>query len=65
MEWKTYALSIELAERIEKIWRALGYSSQTAFVQDAVRRLLEEKEREYDGIQEEREIGRKVLGRGE
>jgi hypothetical protein len=46
-----------------KIRAALGYSSDGAFVQEAVRRHLNSKEREYDAIQEEREVGRRVLGK--
>jgi hypothetical protein len=42
---------------------SLGYSSPAAFVQEAVRRHLNSKEREYDAIQEEREVGRRVLGK--
>lgn len=46
-----------------KIRAALGYSSDGSFVQEAVRRHLNSKEREYDAIQEEREVGRRVLGK--
>jgi len=63
MKWKGYALPIELAQRISRIRGALGYSSDSAFVQEAVRRQLNSKEREYDAIQEEREVGRRVLGK--
>jgi Arc/MetJ-type ribon-helix-helix transcriptional regulator len=52
-----------LVERIERIRTALGYSSVSAFIQEAVRRNLNSKEREYDAIQEEREVGRRVLGK--
>jgi len=46
-----------------KIRAALGYPTRSAFLQEAIRRHLNSKEREYDGIQEEREVGRKVLGK--
>jgi len=49
--------------RASKIRVALGYPTQSAFLQEAIRRHLNSKEREYDGIQEEREVGRKVLGK--
>jgi Arc/MetJ-type ribon-helix-helix transcriptional regulator len=63
MDWVSFAIPKELVERIEKIRPTLGYPTISAFLQEAIRRHLNSKEREYDGIQEEREVGRKVLGR--
>lgn len=48
-----------------KIYAALGYTSINSFCQEAIRRLLNNKEREYDAIQEEREVGRRVLGKND
>lgn len=63
MEWVHYAIPKAIDERIEKIIASLGYPTKSAFLQEAIRRHLNSKEREYDAIQEEREVGRKVLGR--
>lgn len=63
MEWKTISVPNQLLERIQKIAAALGYPSNSAFIQEAMRRHLQTKEREYAEIEQEREVGRKVLGK--
>lgn len=65
MKWKTVALQMELVERIQKICAALAYPSTSAFIQEAVRRHINSKQREVDEIEQEREVGRKVLGKSD
>jgi len=62
MEWYHTAISKALADRIKRIYAALGYATPTAFISEAVRLHLRSKEMEFDNIEQEREAGRKVLG---
>ncbi len=41
-EWKTAAIPEDMYDRVEKIAPKHGYTSISGFVQDAVRRRLEE-----------------------
>jgi len=65
MDWKTISLPKQLVERIEKICAALVYPSTSAFVQEAVRRHMNSKQREVDEIELERKTGREVLGKND
>lgn len=46
-----------------KIQAALGYPTTGAFIQEAVRRHIVKEQRRFDEIEQEREVGRKALGK--
>lgn len=65
MEWKTISIPKQLGERIDKICAVLAYPSASSFIQEAIRRHMNTKQREVDEIEQEREVGRKVLGKSD
>jgi len=44
--YTTVSIPIELSERVKAILKRAGYSTISDFTRDAIRRLLEEKEKE-------------------
>jgi hypothetical protein len=63
MQWKSVRVPSSLVERIHKVQTALGYASMAVFVAESIRRNLVGAERKVDEIEQEREVGRKVLGK--
>ena len=63
MKWVSTKVPEPLVERFHKIGPALGYVSLAQFIGEGFHALLMKKEREYAEIEQEREVGRKVLGK--
>jgi len=47
--YTTVSIPIELSEKVKAIMKRTGYSTISDFARDAIRRLLEEKEKEALG----------------
>jgi hypothetical protein len=63
MKWRNTKVPYPLSEEIEKILGPLGYASFQAFVSEALRTHIYKMKRRVDEIEQEREVGRKVLGK--
>jgi len=48
--YTTVSIPIELSEKVKAIMKRTGYSTISDFARDAIRRLLEEKEKEALGV---------------
>ncbi len=63
MKWVSTKVPEPLVDRFRKIGPALGYVSLAQFIGEALHAHLVKKEREYGEIEQEREVGKKVLGK--
>jgi hypothetical protein len=60
MEWECVYIPKPIVQRIKKIMMSLGYANPSVFCQEATRVYLEQKQREYDELEGDRELGKKI-----